>query len=573
MSIYTVGDYLLGRLQELGVRHLFGVPGDYVLGFNAQIEATPGLRWVANCNELNAAYAAEGYARVHGVGAFVVTAGVGDLGAASGVCGALAERSSVVVISGVPGASRPGATHHTAGDGDFSRFERIYSEITAAHTTLTADNAAAEIDRVLATCVAEHRPVFIALPADVSPVEISPPAGRLQLRPAPDVDLIRQLTAAITRRLAAARRPVVLIDAGVRQARLAEPVAAALAASAIPWAVTGSAAADLTGPPGPDYLGVYPGGFGHRSAVEVDDADLLIRLGVRRVEGAAPRADEGLADEGLADAALVDITEARTSVGPDTFDLPMDQAVQALAGALPATAQPNGSPPAPARPTNDLPSPPAGGALTQDEFWEHFWDYLQPGDVVLADPGSGYFPMLSGSRPDGIALLNQKTWAAIGWALPAALGAELAAPDRRHVVVIGDGAIALTVQELSTIAREGCSPLVVVVNNGGYLIEDLAIYGQHLDCDDIWVWDYPALAAALDDRGRHQPLGLRVTTAAEVPDALNKAAEAQKEGRMVVLDAVFDRYDMPASMKAMHQARVAAMHQAAHDAAAQASRS
>ena len=151
MSSYTVGDYLLGRLQELGVRHLFGVPGDYVLGFNAQIEATPGVRWVANCNELNAAYAAEGYARVHGVGAFVVTAGVGDLGAASGVCGALAERSSVVAISGVPGASRPRATHHTAGDGDFSRFERIYSEITVAHTTLTAANAAAEIDRVLAS--------------------------------------------------------------------------------------------------------------------------------------------------------------------------------------------------------------------------------------------------------------------------------------------------------------------------------------------------------------------------------------------------------------------------------------
>ncbi len=572
MSIYTVGDYLLGRLQELGVRHLFGVPGDYVLGFNAQIEATPALRWVANCNELNAAYAAEGYARVHGVGAFVVTGGVGDLGAAGGVCGALAERSSVVAISGVPGASRPRATHHTAGDGDFSRFERIYREITVAHTTLTADNAAAEIDRVLATCVAEHGPVFIALPADVAPAEIAPPAGRLQLRPVPDADLISQLTAAITRRLAAATRPVVLIDAGVRQARLAEPVATALAAGAIPWAVTAPAAADLTGPPGPGYLGVYPGGFGHRPAVEVDDADLLIRLGVRRAEGAAPRATEGLADAALAGAALIDITEARTSVGPDTFDVPMDQAVQALADALPVTAQPGGRPPAAARPANDRPTAPADGALTQDVFWENFWDYLQPGDVVVSDVGSGNFPITSGSRPDGVTLLNQKTWAAIGWALPVALGAELAAPDRRHVVVIGDGAIALTVQELSTIAREGCAPLVVVVNNGGYLIEDLAMYGQHLDCDDIWVWDYPALAEALDDRGRYKPLGLRVTTAAEVPAALDQAAKAQREGRMVVLDAVFDRYDMPASMKAMHQARIAAVDQAAPAAGAQASR-
>jgi len=567
MSSYTVGDYLLDRLQELGVRHVFGVPGDYVLGFNAQIEATPALHWVANCNELNAAYAAEGYARVHGVGAFVVTAGVGDLGAASGVCGALAERSSVVVISGVPGASRARATHHTAGDGDFSRFERIYSEITAAHTTLTAGTAAAEIDRVLVTCVTEHRPVFIALPADVAPAEISRPAGPLPLRPAPDADVIQRLATAIAGRLAAASRPVVLIDAGVRQARLAEAVATALAASAVPWAVTGPAAADMTGPGGPGYLGVYPGGFGHRSAAEVDDADLVIRLGVRRMEAAAPLAVEGLTGTGV-----IDIGETRTNVGAEPFDLPIDQAVQALAQALPATGRPQDDSPAPTRPASAVPAGTGRGALTQDEFWAHFWDYLQPGDVVLTDPGSGSFPLASASRPDGVTLLNQKTWAAIGWALPAALGAEIAAPDRRHVVVIGDGAIALTVQELSTIAREGCSPLVVVVNNGGYLIEDLAIYGVHLDCDDIWVWDYPALAAAFDDRGRYQPLGLRVTTAAEVPEALRKAAEAQRDGRMVVLDAVFDRYDMPAAMKAMHEARLASRSQTGPAVAAQPSR-
>ena len=112
MSSYTVGDYLLDRLKELGIRHLFGVPGDYVLGFNAQIEARSDVAWVANCNELNAAYAAEGYARANGVGALVVTAGVGDLGAAGGVGGALAEHSSVVVISGVPGVSGRGHPPH-----------------------------------------------------------------------------------------------------------------------------------------------------------------------------------------------------------------------------------------------------------------------------------------------------------------------------------------------------------------------------------------------------------------------------------------------------------------------------
>src|SRR5262249_27771411 len=110
----------------------------------------------------------------------------------------------------------------------------------------------------------------------------------------------------------------------------------------------------------------------------------------------------------------------------------------------------------------------------------------------------------------------------------------------------------------STIARQGCSPLVIVINNGGYLIEDLAIHGQHLDCDDIWVWDYAALAAAFDDRGKYRPLGLQVTTPGQLDDAMKQAAAAQNEGRMVVLDAVFARDDMPLAMRAFHLARVQA---------------
>ncbi len=555
MTTRTVGDYLLDRLQELGVRHLFGVPGDYVLGFNAQIEARPDVAWVANCNELNAAYAAEGYSRANGIGALVVTAGVGDLGAASGVCGALAEHSPVVVISGVPGPSRPGATHHTAGDGDFSRFHRIYAEITLAHTALTESNAAAEIDRVLRTCVVEHGPVFIALPADVAPAEISAPAGPLDVGAGGTGDLER-LTAAVTHLLAAAGRPVVLVDTGLRQVRLADAFAAAVAGGHISWAVTSAAVADITGPPGPGYLGVYPGGFGHQSATEVDDADLLIRLGIRRVERAGPRAVVGLRDP-----AVVDVADGRTTIGSEVFEVPMARAVETIAAALAASSPPAGDSDrwtGPAETAAGRSSLPGNGTLTQDAFWAEFQSYLQPDDVVLIDPGSGMFPMTSGSRPDGVALYNQKTWAAIGWALPAVLGAELAAPDRRHIVIIGDGALAMTVQELSTLAREGCSPLVVVVNNGGYLIEDFAINGLHLDCDDIWVWDYSALAVAFDDRRRYRPLGLQATTAADAAEALKKAAEGQLEGRLVVLDAVFGRDDMPASMRAMHEARVAA---------------
>ena len=79
-SEVTVAEYLLARLKEIGVDHLFGVPGDFVLGFFNQVLKSD-VKYVSTCNELNAAYAADGYARIRGMGAFASTFGVGELSA------------------------------------------------------------------------------------------------------------------------------------------------------------------------------------------------------------------------------------------------------------------------------------------------------------------------------------------------------------------------------------------------------------------------------------------------------------------------------------------------------------
>jgi TPP-dependent 2-oxoacid decarboxylase len=117
-SEITVADYLITRLKEIGVGHLFGVPGDFVLGFFNQVLKSD-LKYVGTCNELNAAYAADGYVRIRGVGAFSSTYGVGELSAINGVAGAFAERVPMVVITGSPSTisfrTRP-LLHHTLGD-------------------------------------------------------------------------------------------------------------------------------------------------------------------------------------------------------------------------------------------------------------------------------------------------------------------------------------------------------------------------------------------------------------------------------------------------------------------------
>ena len=179
-SEITVAEYLLTRLKEIGVDHLFGVPGDFVLGFFNQVLKSD-LKYVGTCNELNAAYAADGYARIRGIGAFSSTYGVGELSAINGVAGAFAERVPVVVITGSPATAnfrtRP-LLHHTLGDYQIPL--RMYEKITAASTQLvSAETAPAEIDRVLSACLSHQQPVYISLPSDVVMMKCHRPSAFL----------------------------------------------------------------------------------------------------------------------------------------------------------------------------------------------------------------------------------------------------------------------------------------------------------------------------------------------------------------------------------------------------------
>ena len=115
---FTVGDYLLARLAEIGIRHVFGVPGDYSLAFLDHIMDSEQITWVGNANELNAAYAADGYARVNGAGALLTVYGAGELSAINGIAGAYAEYVPVIHVVGAPATSAQRAralVHHTLG--------------------------------------------------------------------------------------------------------------------------------------------------------------------------------------------------------------------------------------------------------------------------------------------------------------------------------------------------------------------------------------------------------------------------------------------------------------------------
>ena len=175
----TVGKFIIRRLKEAGISHMFGVPGDYNLEFLEQVEADKELIWVGCCNELNASYAADGYARTAGLSALMTTYGVGELSALCGIAGAYAEHIPVVAISGAPPLAeieRNAFLHHSAADGNFNNMMICAQQFSVAHTRLTPQNVVGEIDRCLRACILQKRPVYLQLPSDISYITIGSPA-------------------------------------------------------------------------------------------------------------------------------------------------------------------------------------------------------------------------------------------------------------------------------------------------------------------------------------------------------------------------------------------------------------
>lgn len=285
---FTVTDYLFARLAELGVRHLFGVPGDYNLPFLDRVVRHPRIAWVGNANELNAAYAADGYARMNGLGALVTTFGVGELSAINGIAESYAEYVSVIHIVGTPpsAAQHAGALiHHTLGDGDFGNFARAYAEVTAARANLTAENATEEIDRILIAALRERRPAYLAIPMDVAvhPVASSFPPLRV---PEPDISpaALEAFVARARAMLAQAGSAVVLGDFLADRFEVEPQLRRLVERGAFPHATLamGKGLFDETAA---DFIGTFAG---RGSAPEVRDSSVS-RCGRRWVIRCRPR--------------------------------------------------------------------------------------------------------------------------------------------------------------------------------------------------------------------------------------------------------------------------------------------
>ena len=483
----TVGDYLLNRLHEMGVGHIFGVPGDYNLGFLDQIVNHDKIEWLGTCNELNGAYAMDGYARVRGIGAMVTTFGVGELSAMNGIAGAYAEYVPVVQLVGIPSThirQNKALVHHSLGTGDFDVFAAMFKHISVAQTFLSQTNAAQEIDRVLTTCWLKKRPVYIAIPSDISYLKIDAPKGPLPLHfPPSNKDAVEELVERAARLVINSSSPVALIDICVDRFRMGKLVEEFLERTSIPFANMNMGKAILD-ESNPRFIGNYNGDFSSPHVQElVEKSDCVISFG-----GLLSDFNTGGFTAKINANVTIEIHSTFTRVKQSTYDhVIFSDVIPALSKKLS-----NFKYAKPFVKAKSKPVKPRDVPLTHTVFWDQMVPFLKPNSILLAEAGTSLFGTLQMKLPDQTLYIAQPLWASIGYTLGALLGASIAAPDRQAVLFIGDGSFQLTAQELSTILRHQLNVTIFLIDNDGYTVERL-IHGPKMCYNDVQHWNYADL--------------------------------------------------------------------------------
>lgn len=453
-----VAEYLFKRLHQVGVRSVHGLPGDYNL---VALDYLPkaNLKWIGSVNELNAAYAADGYARVKGISALITTFGVGELSAINGVAGAYAEHVPVVHIVGGPStiSQKNGMMlHHTLGNGDFNVFANMNKEISVALEKLYRPNEIADqIDSALRECYLKSRPVYLLLPTDMVQAKIEgerldTPIDLSDFENDPEKE--DYVVDVVLKYLHNAKNPIMLVDACAIRHRVVEETKQLVDKTKLPVFVTpmGKGAIDESHP---CYGGVYAGEGSLPEVTErVEAADLILTVG-------ALKSDFNTAGFSYRTSQLntIDLHSTHCTVRYSEYP---GVAMKGVLRKLIEKVNPGELKevkPGPEVKNEVEENKDDSEVIKQAWFWPRIGEYLKENDIVVTETGTANFGIWGTKFPVGVTALSQVLWGSIGWSVGAAQGAALATKDlgdnRRTVLFVGDGSIQLTCQEISTMVR------------------------------------------------------------------------------------------------------------------------
>lgn len=482
-KVPTVASFLFDHLYSRGVRHAFGIPGDYALPLFWWLERSK-IDLITMTHEPCVGFAADGYARLRGLGLACITYCVGGLNMLNSIAGAYAEKSPVVVLSGGPSAAeRRGdpLLHHKVKTFDTQR--RIYEEVTCASAVLLdPETAAEEIVRVVDAVVAQRRPGYIEIPHNIVDVAIRLPRPRKPPPPAVDADSLDECLREAVACLNRARRPVILAGIELHRHRLTDRALDLAETLNIP------VAADLLSKSviqetHPLYIGVYSGALSEPACRKyVDGSDCVLMLGTFITDMFL-----GVNTARISRQRSILSTTERTRVGLHYYDgVPLAEFLRGLrAGRIrrrPAFRNPNPAPQLrPLRPSERQ------DPLTVDHVFSLIAHHVDENTAVVCDAGDSLFGAMSLRTAKKKEFIAGAYYLSMGFAVPASIGVMAADPKKRVFTIVGDGAFQMTGMELSTAVRRGMAPIVLILNNDGYGTERFILDGRF---NDIHGWDY-----------------------------------------------------------------------------------
>jgi indolepyruvate decarboxylase len=536
----SVIDYIVQRIADEGVEHCFGVPGDYAFPVGDAVDRNPNIKWIGCSNELNASYAADGYARVRGAAMLSTTYTVGELSAINGVMGAKAERSLVYHVVGMPSYQNQRlrkTMHHTFGDGDFGNFIGISAQATCCHAVINPDNCTLEMERVIAEARRNNQPAYIVVPSDFAQAPVAP----TEVRPVTlksNESSLKKAVAAIAERLKAAKSVVALPAFTLSRLGLQKEARQAIEALGCPFATT-SMEKCIIDESHPQFAGMYAGALSTKGTREiVEGAELVLDLGGVSLNDETTTGFSARLDP--ARFVTIGLNDVRT--GEQVFgNVRLADTLAALAKLI-SSAPPYKRTPEQAPGVNGNSS----DKITMDALYPRYAAFIRPGDNVVLESGSSSFGVPPMTLPDDVQVHIQMLWGSIGWATGAAFGIALADPKRKTILITGEGSHQLTANEIGNMGRYGANPIILCLNNDGYMVERALEPNPDWSYNDLAKWRYADVPHAL---GCTDWFTARVETLGEL-DAALKAARESKSGAYI--EVIGGRMDMPKGLAFAH---------------------
>lgn len=575
MSDITLGRYLFERLKQLEVTTIFGLPGDFNLTLLDKVYEVEGMRWAGNTNELNAAYAADGYSRVKRLACLITTFGVGELSAVNGVAGAYAEHVGLLHVVGVPSTSSQAnqlLLHHTLGNGDFTVFHRMSKNISHTTAVLTdVQNATAEIDRCIRDAYIYQRPVYLGIPANLVDEKVSTSLLQtpldLSLKPN-NAESQDEVIDTVLSLIEQSKDPIILVDACASRHDCKQETKELVERTQFPVFTTpmGKGTIDEGGISGlleddPSSIeavktrleqgksvssrfgGVYVGNLSRPEVKEaVEKADLILSIGALMSDFNTGSFSYGYNTKNIVEFHS-DHTKIRRAIFPG---VQMKEALQALLKKVDKAASHYKPQPVPKVKMVNTPVPRSSN-LTQEWLWTRVSSWFKEGDIIITETGTSAFGIVQSRFPNNVIGISQVLWGSIGFTVGATLGAVMAAeeidPSKRVILFIGDGSLQLTAQEISTMVRWKTKPYLFVLNNDGYTIERL-IHGENASYNDIQPWKnlglLPLFSATDYD-------SIKISTVGEAEDLFrNEEFSVNKKIRMI--EVMLPRLDASANL-------------------------